>query len=326
VFKKLLVPLDRSSLAEQAIGQAVAIARASGASIDLVLVHQVIAFDGFNNASWNDKQWVDERAYLASIADELAVAAAVPVTSTVPEGDAVDHICRRAWEIDADLIVMTSHGRTGLSRAWFGSVADGVLRHSAIPVFMLRPVEGETGRTASRNLFRHLLVPFDGSVLAADILKPAATLAKCADARVSLLRVVQPIPLPTYDPAMPFAYPSPAHDEQETNRIAAEATQQLAAFARQLGDEGVGAVEAHVVVADHVAQSILDFAQDHHADAIAMSTHGRGASRVLMGSVADKVVRASGLPVLLLRPFVTRNADMPAAASVAQQAVASARR
>ena len=301
MFTKLLVPLDRSPLAEQAIGQAAAIARASKADMDLVLVHQPPPFDGFGDAPRNDRQWADEHEYLESIVGELVSGSSVRVTHALLRGEAVDMICRRAWDTGADLIVMTSHGRTGLSRGWFGSIADGVLRHSTIPVLMLRPAEGKTRRSAAHHLFKHLLILLDGSGFSADILPTAAALAKCSGARITMLRVVPPVPLAMTDPALPFEYPPLVRDEEATNGLVADATKQLADVARGLRDEGIGAIDAQVLVEGHVARAIVEFARTHDIDAIAMSTHGRGASRLLLGSVADKVLRAADRTIVLVR-------------------------
>src|SRR5512132_1853966 len=142
MFKKLLVPLDRSPLAEQAIGQAAAIARASQADIDLALVHQPFPFNGFADAPWSADAWAEEQHYLESIAAELSSGSSVPVTYAALKGEPVEMICQRIRDVHADLVVMTSHGRTGLSRSWLGSIADGVLRHSTVPVLMLRAIEG----------------------------------------------------------------------------------------------------------------------------------------------------------------------------------------
>jgi nucleotide-binding universal stress UspA family protein len=316
MFRKLLVPLDRSPLAEQAVGQAAAIARASHAEIDLILVHQPLPFAGFSDEPWNAEQWTDEEKYLEWIASELASGASVQATHTVQRGEAVDIISKRAREVDADLIVMTSHGRTGLSRAWLGSVADGVLRHSAIPVLMLRPLESKADRLAAHHLFEHILLPLDGSALAADILSPASALGRCSGARVTLLRIVQPVPLMTVDVDMAFTYPPFIQDDEATQHLVEEANQQLDETSRRLAEETGINVDAHVVVSGRTAQAIMDFASSHAVDVIAMSTHGRGASRFLLGSVADKVLRGSALPMLIHRPIgITGAEDAPRAAN-----------
>jgi nucleotide-binding universal stress UspA family protein len=290
MFRKLLVPLDRSSLAEQAIGQAAMIARAAHAGIDLVVVDEPFPFAGVNDGPWRTEDWAAEQTYVETVAAELASGASLPVTSAVLRGD-------------ADLIVMTSHGRTGFSRAWLGSVADSVARRAPIPVLMLRPVESSADRLAARHVFKRVLVPLDGSPLAAGIVPTALDLANASNATVTLLRIVRPVPLAVaMDATLPLAYTPLIPDDVATKELVTEATSSIGALAQRLNQETHVTVETHVDVNDRVAEAIVAFAQGHSIDVIAMSTHGRGATRMLMGSVADKVLRGSGLPVLLRRP------------------------
>lgn len=303
MFTKILVPLDRSPLAEQAVGTAAAIARASKASVDLVLAHEPFPFNGFADAPWNAQETEDQHKYLASIAGELISGAEVPTTLAVVNGEAVETICKRSWDIEADLIVMTSHGRTGLSRVWIGSVAMGVIKQAAVPVLMLRPVKTPDDRKAAHHLFTKILVPVDGSEFSGDMLGPAVDLAKCTGATLELLRVVEPVPLITADMGVPFAYPPMVQDDPATNHLFEEAKLGVAEQAKRLAEtEGVK-VNATALIAAHVSNAIIDFARGHDVDLIAMTTHGRGVSRLVFGSVADKVVRSSGLPMLLLRPI-----------------------
>jgi nucleotide-binding universal stress UspA family protein len=320
MFKKLLVPLDRSPLAEQAIGQAVAIARASHAAVDVVLVNHPVPYSGFDAAPLNEALWKVEHKYIETITDEISSGGVVPATHSIMSGDVVGMICQRAHDVDADLVVMTSHGRTGLSRAWLGSVADGVLRRSAIPVLMLHPVETTTDRRAAHHLFKRILVPLDGSALSMEILASAAALARCSNARILLLRVVQPVPLIALDVDMALMYPPLTLDEVLTARVSDEAGKYLADVKRTLAKEGITDVETHVMLGGRVPQVIIDFAHGHDVSAIAMSTRGRGASRLFVGSVADKVLRASGLPILLQHPIgVSEEPSLLDAESVAEQ-------
>jgi nucleotide-binding universal stress UspA family protein len=305
MFHTLLVPLDGSALAEQALGQAAAIAGASRAALELVLVHEPFPFDGFGDAPWSAAQVKDEETYVQSIATELATSTGLPVTCAVIQGPSVDMICRRARDVDASLIVMTSHGRTGFSRAWLGSTADGVIRHSATPVLMLPPVEGKAARLAPPSVFKRILVPLDGSALAADAVSSAIALAQSTGATITLLRVVPPVPAIPIGAGMRFPYASSvaAPDDPATRTLVDQAKKDLAEVSRRAGEQGVANVASEVAVAGNVAQTIIDFAHGHDVDVIAMSTHGRGASRLVLGSVADKVVRGSGLPALLRRPI-----------------------
>ncbi len=308
MFRKLLVPLDRSPLAEQAVGQGVAIAKRSNAGIDLVLVHQPAPIDELTDDEFYGRQWKDELAYLESIAREIEVGSNIIATFATPEGDVVDEICKRAVEIDADLIVITSHGRTGLSRAWLGSVADAVMRNSRVPVLMLRPVEGKPGIRVAHGVFRHLLITLDGSTLSEEILSPALALAKAEGARVTLLRVVPPVPLVLTDVGVIPSYSSAIPDTDATQTLVEEAKSQIKGLAKKVAAQDLE-VDAHVMVSSHVANAIIDFSITHGVDLVALSTHGRGASRFVMGSVADKVIRASSLPVLLQRPVGVRNVE-----------------
>jgi nucleotide-binding universal stress UspA family protein len=305
MFRKILVPLDHSLFAEQALGQASAIARASRGELDLTLVHEPLPMGGLGDAPWHAEQWESEQRYLLSTAEELSDWTGVPVTTALVQGPLVESICKRAWEVEADLIAMTTHGRTGFSRVWLGSVADGVVRHSRIPVLLLRPFKGTFERFAPRCLVKHILVPLDGSEFAEDALLSAAALADSARASITLLRVVLPVPIASMDAGLPFVHPNTtsAHDDLATWRAVDHARRSIEQTVRRLNEEGVDSVVAEVVVAHSAALGIVEFAQRHDVDVIAMSTHGRGVSRLFLGSVADKVIRGSEIPILVHRPM-----------------------
>jgi len=302
MLKRLLVPLDRSNLAEQSIGQAALIARGAKAVIELVLVHVPFPFTGDGgDLALDDFEWSAEHRYLEGVARDLQLGASIPVTHRVTRGTAADGICTRAR--DADLIVMTSHGRTGLSRAWLGSVADSVMRRTTVPVLLLRPAKGPQSHTAAPHAFRRILVPIDGSDLAVEALSPAIDLAKATGADLFLFRAVHPVPLVGLsDPAMPLAFQPLVADPDSTSRLTEEIKSELGVLARRIHDSHGIAVSFDAVADERSADAIVHFARAHEIDCIAMSTHGRGMSRLVIGSVADKVLRGSGLPVLLRRP------------------------
>jgi nucleotide-binding universal stress UspA family protein len=322
MFKKLLVPLDRSEFAEQAIGQAAAIARKANAGMDVMIVHQPIPYAGFSDIPWYGEQWKDELKYVETIATELESGSGVHTTFAAPKGDVVDSICERAVEVDADLIVMTSHGRTGLSRAWLGSVADGVIRNSKTPVLLMRPVETKMDRFHAHKFFDHLLITLDGSTLSEEILSPALALARCGDSRITLLRVVPPVPMVLVDPGIPYAYAPPPSDPVFTESLVEEAKKQLDGTVKRLSDQGFK-VDSEVVVSPSAVRAILEFAADRGIDLIALSTHGRGVSRLVVGSVADKLIRGSGVAMLIQRPVGVSNIER-LAAEPAEEAAAPA--
>jgi nucleotide-binding universal stress UspA family protein len=303
MFTKILVPLDRSALAEQALGRAAAIARASEASLDMILVHEPFGGGFFDNHDSEADTLLGEQRYIARMAAEVCEGSSLTVTAGVHRGAAPDVICDRAREIRAGLIVMTSHGRTGLGRMWLGSVADAVVRNSPVPVLVLRPIVDANDRRAAHHLFRHVLIPLDGSSLAADIFPAATAIARAGGARITLLRVIAPVPLiATMDTTVPMAYAPLVPDELATRHLAAEVAAELDEIANRLREQGHVAVDSEVLVNEQTAQAVIDYARANDVDLVAMCTHGRGASRLLVGSVADKVLRGSELPILLHRP------------------------
>jgi nucleotide-binding universal stress UspA family protein len=143
-------------------------------------------------------------------------------------------------------------------------------------------------------MFNHVLVPLDGSALANAALAYAAGLAKLCGAHVTLLMVIPPIETVIETPGESIAI-----DTQWENRRRRGETY-LAALCRQPEYQGLQ-LRPRVAMGP-VAETILDYAKDHAVDLIVMTTHGRsGLSRWVWGSVADKVLRAAPIPVLLVR-------------------------
>lgn len=143
MYKKIIVTLDRSALAEQALEHAVDIAKAFGAQVELltvVPVMQQLMQDGSTvNVNW-DAEVAEDEEYLKGILARVREAG-VEVRSELRRGDVAEEILRHAEEMKADLIVMSTHGRSGLGRWVYGSIADRVLRHSPVPVLLVRATE-----------------------------------------------------------------------------------------------------------------------------------------------------------------------------------------
>lgn len=243
--------------------------------------------------AYEEKHAEEQERYLEHTAAELR--AKLPeqeVTASLLEGYVTEALERQAKEIDASLIVMTTHGRTGMSRAWLGSVADSLVRHSDFPLLVIRPFDdGETFPAAS---FDHFLVPLDGSPAGERILEPAVVLGKAMGARFTLLHVVAP-----HVTMGARVSPLPAgHLEERMSK----AEEYLAGVVKRLEGDGV---EAHAEIESHFApaRAILKTAEAKDLDLIAIATHGyTGVKRAILGSVADKVLRGSRWPLLLERP------------------------
>jgi nucleotide-binding universal stress UspA family protein len=300
-FRSILVPVDGSRLAEQAIPTAIAIAQRTGASLRLALVHRelnpLLSLEPVD-ISTRTRLALEkaDQEYMSELMQTLRPQLGEALTPALLKGPVAPTLTRYAKDIGTDLVVMTSHGRGGVRRAWLGSVADELVRTLELPIIILRP---EEKRTAPQPVdLAKIGVPLDGSPLAETVLEPVLALARLWGSEVSLVQVVRPIVL-TSDPQLPF--PTGYADQQTRIRLSA-VEDYLEAVADRLRAGGVKA-SGTALVGGAVTDTLLDFFQSEKAGLVAISTHGRGGvRRLVLGSVADKLVRAAEMPVLVLRP------------------------
>lgn len=270
-FKRVLAPLDGSQLAERGLDYAVRLARALGVSLALV---RVVA---------NRRQAPAARLYLQEVA--RGAAADLETGIEVRYGDPAREIL--AAEREGDLLVMTSHGATGLQRFLLGSVADRVLRYGRAPVFLARAFHPPA------TVLSPILVPLDGSEQAEAILPYATLLARTLGADLKLLRVIHARAFDT------VAYP-PQIVEMTLEWERAEGHRYIERLVQRLAADGLRA-RGSVREAEPF-QAIVEAAGEEEGGLIAMATHARtGLVRTLLGSVAASVSEHASDPVLLLK-------------------------
>jgi nucleotide-binding universal stress UspA family protein len=304
MFHSILVPLDGSRFGEQALPLALTVARRASARMWIVHKHMppppahpesVMLVDPV----WESKLRQQEHAYLEAVVKKLSAAGAGSVASALVDGPVIDALSEHVAEVKADLVVMSTHGRGPLSRFWLGSVADGLVRRLTVPLLLVRPQEQE-GEVdlASEQLLRHLLIPLDGTPYAEAILKPALALGALMDADYTLLRVVEPVPVVGLD--VP-GYGVAGLDETLMDRLHTLSQEYLHGVAERLRGQGAR-VQTRVILNQLAAGAILNEVVTGRHEALALQTHGRGGlSRLVLGSVADKVLRAATVPVLVQR-------------------------
>jgi nucleotide-binding universal stress UspA family protein len=300
MIHSILVPLDGSAFAEHALPLAMALARRSAAVLHLVQVHvPVLAIESFNllddalDASLRER----ERAYLEEVAGRVRDHVNVPVRTAMPIGPVADVLIEQARQSEADLIVMTTHGRGALSRVWLGSVADEMVRRGPAPVLLMRPPEGSVDLAIAPALAR-ILLPLDGSPHAERVLTDAVALAGTMAAEFSLLQVIPPVPILGYDLG---GYAAAGTDIGLMEKLESDAHVYLGRVKEWLEARGFRA-DARIAIGEQPASAILDEAKACACDLIALHTRGRsGLSRLLLGSVADKVVRGASCAVLVYR-------------------------
>jgi nucleotide-binding universal stress UspA family protein len=311
MYRILLVPLDGSAFAEHALPAALAIARRGHCRLHLVSVVTPLAeayVEGlyFSTSDLETQLDARQQTYLEGVARRLRDRADVAVTLAVPHGDVATALCKLVDQGEGDLVVMATHGRSPLGRFWLGSVADEMLRHSTAPLLLVRPSEKAADLDHEPDLGK-VVLPLDGSPEAEQVLEPAVTLASLLPGAVlTLLRAVHAVFPIVYPPDVPDAKREAQHLAEQVEamqkRLQVEAQRYLDDVASRLRGRGLQ-VQVEVVVEDQPALAILHEAEKLKAGLIALQTHGRrGLARLILGSVADKVIRGAHVPVLVRRP------------------------
>jgi nucleotide-binding universal stress UspA family protein len=199
--------------------------------------------------------------------------------------------------VKADLVVMTTHGRGAVSRFWLGSVTEGLVRRTTVPLLVLRPADAAPGDVDAPVWVGRVIVPLDGSPRSESALGPAEALAKLFNADLELFHVVPPLPAVSPDGSV---YRHTAADAAVIEEMNREADRMLNTAADRLRANGLR-VATRVATHDRVAAAILE--ESRPGDVIALTTHARSpATRWLLGSVADKLIRGADVPVLVVRP------------------------
>ncbi|HMO58518.1 MAG TPA: universal stress protein [Roseiflexaceae bacterium] len=302
MYRTLMVPLDGSAVGECALPLAMAIAQRADALIDLVHVctppaaHDLLL--RFRQEDEDISPQASSRLYLNQLADRLAAAAQVAITTTVLDGEVAATLRSHAIATGTDLVVMTTRGRGSLARATLGSVADELIRTMSLPLLLTHPVAYDTDQALPVIApgRRKILVPLDGSVLAEMVLETAVSIGSLFDAEYTLLQVIDP-------PMLGYALTARAVqlDEQAVDIWRGEVLTYLDAVADRLRGRGLSVTTD--VAFGYPPHAILMYANMHAADLIVMATHGRsGMARILLGSTAGTIIREAHIPVLVKRP------------------------
>lgn len=289
-YQKILIPLDGSKLAEQSLAPATAVAEAMQAHLILLQVVPPILMvtDPYLYEEMRTQAEQEADSYLNSLQPRLADVK-IETVHEVVDGPVALSIIDYARENAVDLIVISSHGRSGVSRWVYGSVAQKVLRQAPCATLIIR-AQTEVKPFA----YNRILVPLDGSELAEHALEPALTLATAMAAELLLLRVTPPAHIAIETLSVQQLFTQLEEMERDEAEIYLKKT--VAALAN-----GNPPITIHVTTGS-VAETIIDFANTHEVDLIAMSSHGRsGVSRWMYGSVTEKVLHGANCATLVIR-------------------------
>lgn len=297
MIQNILVPVDFSEMSIQAINTATRLARRFGASTHLAHVRQFAYASGFLPAPPMDPFPVmphepDAEKNAAKDLHVLARECDVPLATChiLSGGPAFDEICRVAQNIPADLIVMPTHGRTGLKHVFLGSTAERIVQHSPCPVFVVREKKRRS-KAGPLHSINTILVPVDFSDCSREGLQYAIGFANEFGASIILLHA-------TY---LGYIYSSEGtaiYDIPALQKAARKNAQRhMRQLVRAVNFEGVKFETAFTDGSP--VSDICSFAKEHDVDLIITSTHGlTGLKHALIGSVAEQVVRRASCSVL----------------------------
>lgn len=305
MFKKILIPLDGSSQAEQALRPGISLAKQSGAEVILLRVPvykeapsaAAAVFDFLRPERTREETRLQAERYLKSV-QQMQMGSDTPLRLLVRGADAAATIVDVAAEEGVDLIVMSTHGRTGLKRWLLGSVTEKVVRAADRTLLVVR----------SADIPRKIAITLDGSPLAERALAPGLALARYWQTPVTLLHVIEPadeteLPMP----GLPL-------DEATAARAKAldlarqEAQEYLRGVAVAQQPQQVTEALETAVASGLISETILDYAQENEIDLIALSSHGQHPeARWAYGSVAEKLIHGSDGAVLIIPAVLSNN-------------------
>ena len=298
---RILVPLDGSSLAEQALSCAVPLAQGLPAELVLLraiwILPDILELLDESTVELNaivDQLEAEANDYLGALVEHLRDAG-LNVRYAVRRGSAAETILDYVGQAKIDQIIMATHGYSGIKRWMHGSVAERVLQTTRVPLLLVRVGEQDLANDWQQPMpCQRILVPLDGSRVAEQILPAVTAVAQALSAELVLFQV----PIAHVDGWMTGEWFVPIQGVLAT--AAQDAHVYLSEVSSRLKKQGLRVTTATMM--GSVAESIIEYAEANQVDLVAMCTHGRtGLERWTLGSVADRVLRAGSIPILLVR-------------------------
>jgi nucleotide-binding universal stress UspA family protein len=288
MYETIVVPTDGSEYAKRAATHAASVATAFDATVHVLSVVDEDAASGVFQQSGVDEETLERLRAESDRAVESTCAELdeeIPVETAVVEGHAAESIVSYAEDVDANLLVMGTHGRTGVDRYVAGSVTERVLRRTHVPVLTVRDVEA----VLALEDYEDVMVPTDGSEDAGVAVEHALALAAVGGATVHAVNVVDVGSLAASAGEAPVTGMLERFEE-----AGEEATGDVAEQAR-----AAGLAAETAVLKGSPGHALLEYADEQDVDMITMGTTGRtGLDRYLLGSTAERVVRHADAPVL----------------------------
>ena len=308
MYKKILVPLDGSELAEKVLPYAIQLT--ARFQTETVLLHVFAA--GESQSSGIVKAYIEHtaekvREQLQEIAPKSKFSAgkgSMLIKSEVIAGDVASSILKYAEESKIDLIIMSKHGQSGIGHWLMGSIAHKVFSVSRIPVLIIHPVNPDN--ILQSGWPSKVLVPLDGSKMSETVLSHVEDLFQQAQSggEVTLVKVSEPPDLIADYPAAIMRLSWDEHVKQAKSAAKEAGLVYLGEKQKQLEAKGIK-VNIEVILGENAIPAITRYIREHPFDLVAMTTHGHSGMSVWpWGHVADRIIQVNIKPLLLIRPPV----------------------
>jgi nucleotide-binding universal stress UspA family protein len=297
MFEKILLPLDGSEAAEVALLYGEELVKKLGSELVLFHVcgpehkHYLHMHETYLNTLAGDIR--------RSLEKDQPSSTKIKVTTRIEIGGPQENVCALVQQNDIDLIIMSSIGHSGIKVGkMMGSVADHICRTVPTPVLLVRPQKNHQIE-AKKQLISHILLTLDGSELSRLALPVGEELATKLKIPITLFQMAHLIiPMSEDGTALDV---NPFYDYTKLNEdVENLVNTEMAALEKKLREKDLNAT--HLVVSGvSAADEIIEASKKVGADLVVMSTHGRsGLGRWVIGGVAEKIIRHSGVPVLLV--------------------------
>jgi nucleotide-binding universal stress UspA family protein len=306
MFKHLLVPLDGSTVAECALPHLVALARVYGARVTVARALDSLAETGRERKPTGPLQWTlskaEAQAYLDGVAQRLRVEANVEAEPVLLEGQAAQSVCEFAHNNDVDLIIISSHGQSGLSRWNVSSVVHKIVQNARRSVMIVRAY-----RASEHSLdglrYSNLLVPLDGSQRAECVFPVAVTLARFYKAKLLLSHIIA-------EPELPRHIQLTANDEKLIEHFVARSQKILIQYMKQLRNRLAYPFEPHLLIRQDVTRALHDLVDEAQVDLVLLSAHGfSGMRRWPYGSTTTSFIEYGNTSLLVVQDLAPEEVE-----------------
>jgi nucleotide-binding universal stress UspA family protein len=297
MFKRILLPLDGSELAEKAVPYGVELGKSSGA--ELILFH--VCGPEHRHFERMHEIYMDNivKEVEKSISGTRSEDTPQKVTVKIEEGVPVNKICGLVMEENIDLIIMTNAGASGHKVGMLGNVANRISREVNIPVMLIKP-DSPVIYNGENQLISRILLPLDGSDQSKLALPVGIELAVKLEIPITLFRMAHVIYAYGGEPAPFMSYNE--LNQGEVDRVRDD----MAALEKELSDKLI-TLDSYVTSGTDAASEIIEVSKKMQASLIVMSTHRRsGLNHLVFGSVAEKVLRDVEIPLLLVHAGTCR--------------------